>query len=187
MPNAGCKQTWRMTRSNTRPQREQGGLRWNTEHRHLAGLNGAGKSTVAKALLKDTLGIRHFVSADTIAHGLSASNSEEMAVKAAKVMLQHLHDLALLRVNFAFETTLASRTFAPWIAEIEGERISVSPVLPVAAVRRNFDRSCAKARAPGRPWSPGRDDSASLPAWSGELLSPVPPADGQLGDVRERD
>jgi predicted ABC-type ATPase len=32
-----------------------------------------------------------------------------MAFKAGKVMLQHLHDLAAERVNFAFETTLASR------------------------------------------------------------------------------
>lgn len=34
-------------------------------------------------------------------------------------MLEHLHDLAEQRANFAFETTLASRTFAPWIAKLK--------------------------------------------------------------------
>jgi hypothetical protein len=33
-------------------------------------------------------------------------------------MLERIHYLAKKRVDFAFETTLASRTFAPWIAEL---------------------------------------------------------------------
>jgi predicted ABC-type ATPase len=85
----------------------------------LAGPNGAGKSTLSEPLLAGTLGIRHYVNADTLARGLSAFNADEMAVKAGKVMLEHLHDLAEQRVNFAFETTLASRTFAPWIAKLK--------------------------------------------------------------------
>src|SRR5262245_17138570 len=85
----------------------------------LAGPNGAGKSTLAEPLLAQTLGIRHYVNADTLARGLSAFNFDEMAVKAGKIMLAHLHDLGEQRVNFAFETTLASRTFAPWIRELK--------------------------------------------------------------------
>ena len=85
----------------------------------LAGPNGAGKSTLAQSLLMDTLGIHHYVNADTLAKGLSAFNFDEMALKAGKIMLEHLHDLAEERTNFAFETTLASRTFAPWIAELK--------------------------------------------------------------------
>jgi predicted ABC-type ATPase len=84
----------------------------------LAGPNGAGKSTISESLLKGTLGIRHYVNADTLARGLSAFNFDEMAFKAGKIMLEHLHDLASERVNFAFETTLASRTFAPWITDL---------------------------------------------------------------------
>src|SRR5262249_5555791 len=42
-----------------------------------------------------------------------------MALKAGRIMLQHLHDLAAAREDFAFETTLASKTFAPWIAELK--------------------------------------------------------------------
>lgn len=84
----------------------------------MAGPNGAGKSTLSKRLLAGTLGIRPYVNADTLAKGLSAFNFDEMALKAGKVMLEHLHELAAERANFAFETTLASRTFAPWIAEL---------------------------------------------------------------------
>ncbi len=87
----------------------------------LGGPNGAGKSTISETLLGGYLGIRHYVNADTIARGLSAFNFDEMAVKAGKIMLEHLHDLAAQRANFAFETTLASRTFAPWIAELKKE------------------------------------------------------------------
>jgi predicted ABC-type ATPase len=85
----------------------------------VAGPNGAGKSTVARRLIGHTLGIRRYVNADTLARGLSEFNFDEMAIKAGKLMLEHLHDLAKDRVNFAFETTLASRTFAPWIAELK--------------------------------------------------------------------
>ena len=79
----------------------------------LAGPNGAGKSTLAESLVSDTLGIRHYVNADTLARGLSAFNFDEMAFKAGKIMLEHLRDLAADRVNLAFETTLASRTLPP--------------------------------------------------------------------------
>jgi predicted ABC-type ATPase len=85
----------------------------------LAGPNGAGKSTVSKQLIPAALEIQHYVNADTIARGLSDFQSDEMAFKAGKVMLQHLHELAEDKINFAFETTLASRTFAPWIAELK--------------------------------------------------------------------
>ena len=85
----------------------------------LAGPNGAGKSTVSRTLLAEKYGVCHYVNADTIARGLSAFHYDSMAVKAAQVMLEHLRELADDRVNFAFETTLATRSFAPWLAEIK--------------------------------------------------------------------
>jgi predicted ABC-type ATPase len=33
-------------------------------------------------------------------------------------MLTRIHELARQRVSFAFETTLASRSFAPWLVEL---------------------------------------------------------------------
>lgn len=79
----------------------------------LGGPNGAGKSTVAPALLRDRLGIRHFVNADEIAKGLSAYTPESVAVTAGKLMLTRIGDLAAARETFAFETTLATRSFGP--------------------------------------------------------------------------
>lgn len=37
---------------------------------------------------------------------------------AGRVMLARLRELAAARANFAFETTLATRSFAPWIREL---------------------------------------------------------------------
>jgi predicted ABC-type ATPase len=85
----------------------------------IGGPNGAGKSTTAPALLKGTLGVTEFVNADTIAHGLSAFQPEGAAFHAGRVMLERIHHLANERVDFAFETTLASRTFAPWIKNLK--------------------------------------------------------------------
>lgn len=77
----------------------------------LAGPNGAGKSTLAPALLRDTLRVSDFVNADVIAHGLSAYGAGDQAIAAGRIMLERLHELAARRVDFAFESTLASRTF----------------------------------------------------------------------------
>src|SRR5262245_11973321 len=84
----------------------------------LAGPNGAGKSTISENLLSGVFGVPHFVNADTIARGLSAFRSEDMAIKAGRVMLDHLKELAERQESFAFETTLASRTFAPWLKSL---------------------------------------------------------------------
>jgi predicted ABC-type ATPase len=85
----------------------------------IGGPNGAGKSTTAPALLKGTLGVTEFVNADTIAQGISAFQPESVAFHAGRVMLERIHRLAKEQVDFAFETTLASRTFASWIDELK--------------------------------------------------------------------
>jgi predicted ABC-type ATPase len=84
----------------------------------VAGPNGAGKSTVAPALLHGALAVDEFVNADVIARGVSAFDPESAAIAAGRVMLARLYELAEQRVTFAFETTLASRTFAPWLRDL---------------------------------------------------------------------
>jgi predicted ABC-type ATPase len=111
----------------------------------LAGPNGAGKSTAAPRLLKNTLGVTEFVNADAIAHGLSAFNAEGAAISAGRVMLSRLKELAQQRVSFAFENTLASRSFAPWLTALKRDGYAVHVVflwLPSAnhAVQRVTDR-----------------------------------------------
>jgi predicted ABC-type ATPase len=84
----------------------------------LAGPNGAGKSTAAPRLLKRTLRVEEFVNADVIAQGLSGFAPERAAMAAGRIMLKRLKELAAQRKSFAFETTLASRSFAPWLNEL---------------------------------------------------------------------
>ena len=88
----------------------------------IAGPNGAGKSTAAPLLIGERLGIREFVNADGIAAGLSAFAPERVALEAGRIMLRRLDSLASAGADFAFETTLATRSFAPWIARLRAER-----------------------------------------------------------------
>lgn len=84
----------------------------------LAGPNGAGKTTAAPYMLKGSLRVNEFVNSDTIAQGLSGFAPERAALTAGKIMLLRLRELARQRVSFAFETTLASRSFAPWFRSL---------------------------------------------------------------------
>lgn len=81
----------------------------------IAGPNGAGKSTVAPHLLRTALDIPHFVNADAIARGLSMLHPETVSFTAGRIMLRRMEELAVSRSDFAFETTLASRTLAYWL------------------------------------------------------------------------
>ena len=79
----------------------------------FAGPNGAGKSTHADAILA-ALGIETFVNADYIARGLSGRNTDAVNFEAGRIMLKRLRQLADAGADFAFESTLSSRTFAPF-------------------------------------------------------------------------
>src|SRR5262245_38172329 len=87
----------------------------------LAGANGAGKSTVAPRLLRGVLRVREFVNADTIASGLSGFSPESAAFQAGRLMLTRLSELSKRRANFAFESTLSARSFAPWLKGLKAK------------------------------------------------------------------
>lgn len=87
----------------------------------IAGPNGAGKSTLAPYLLRDAFGVGEFVNADTIALGLSAFSPESVTFEAGRIMLARLRDLARARASFAFETTLATRSYAAFVAALRRE------------------------------------------------------------------
>jgi predicted ABC-type ATPase len=84
----------------------------------LAGPNGSGKTTAAPRILRDRLHVSEFVNADTIARGLSEFNVESVAFEAGRIVLQRLDQIAAQRGDFAFETTLSSRTFAPFLRRL---------------------------------------------------------------------
>jgi predicted ABC-type ATPase len=81
----------------------------------LAGPNGAGKTTAAMTLLPKYLHVREFVNADEIARGLSPFNAEGVALQAGRAMLTRMQELLEKGEDFTFETTLASRSFAPFL------------------------------------------------------------------------
>lgn len=88
----------------------------------LGGPNGSGKSTAAVRLLRDELKVLEFVNADQIAQGLSAFRPEGHALEAGRVMLNQLKRLAESNECFAFESTLASRSFATWLQDLQTTR-----------------------------------------------------------------
>ncbi len=73
-------------------------------------------------MLAAFLGITDFVNADVIARGLSGFDPRAVDIQAGRVMLTRIRELAAEGRDFAFETTLASRSFAPWIAELRKEQ-----------------------------------------------------------------
>ena len=90
----------------------------------FAGPNGAGKSTHADAILAK-LGIETFVKADFFARGLSGRNTDSVAFEAGRIMLRRLHQLADAKPDFAFESTLLSRTFALFLRTLETQGYAV--------------------------------------------------------------
>jgi len=110
----------------------------------LAGPNGAGKTTAARDLLGGTLHVYDFVNADEIAKDLAGDNPERVAIEAGRIMLERLHSLTDRRSNVAFESTLASRSFAPWIRRLKESGYSFTlfyfwiptPEMAIERVRR---------------------------------------------------
>ena len=84
----------------------------------IAGPNGAGKTTLAPFLLRDELRLLEYINADPIALGLSGFDPGSVAFKAGRIMMQRLHELAEQKRDFAFETTLAARSYAGWINKL---------------------------------------------------------------------
>ena len=77
----------------------------------IAGPNGAGKTTASYTLLPEILHCVNFVNADEIARGLSPFAPETVAFQAGRIMLQRIEELLPQRVDFAIETTLATRSY----------------------------------------------------------------------------
>jgi predicted ABC-type ATPase len=91
----------------------------------FAGPNGAGKSTHADAIVA-ALGIDTFVNADYIARGLSGRNTDAVAMQAGRIMLTRLKELAAAKQDFAFESTLSSRSFAPFLRQLKTQGYQVA-------------------------------------------------------------
>lgn len=77
----------------------------------IAGCNGAGKTTASFTLLPEMLNCEEFINADEIARGLSPLNPDKAAIEAGRIMLARINKLILNQFDFAFETTLATKSY----------------------------------------------------------------------------
>lgn len=112
----------------------------------VAGPNGAGQTTIAQDLLPKRVEVANFVNADLIAQGLTPHEPERSAMQAGRVMLERIHALREAGESFAFETTLASRSFAPFLVEARERGYLVHLLFlalrsPELALTRVLDRS----------------------------------------------
>ena len=85
----------------------------------IAGCNGAGKTTASYSVLPDMLNCKEFVNADEIARGLSPFQPENVAIDAGRIMLGRIKELINQNTDFAFETTLATKSYAKLIQEAQ--------------------------------------------------------------------
>jgi len=77
----------------------------------IAGCNGAGKTTASFTILPEILDCREFVNADEIARGLSPFQPEKVSFEAGRIMLNRIDELMYSGENFAFETTLSTKSY----------------------------------------------------------------------------
>lgn len=81
----------------------------------LAGANGVGKTTFARANLATFIDKRAFLNADDIAREANPSDVESAAIEAGRAMLGRRRRLVESRQSFCVETTLATRTLLRFV------------------------------------------------------------------------
>lgn len=149
----------------------------------IAGPNGAGKTTFALEYLPVVANCRHFINADLIAAGLSPLAPERQLLAASRLFLHEIEDCILARQDFAFETTLAGRSYLKllqrlqaqgWRVELiylalpsaEMSRLRVAERVAHGGARYSCGRYCAALSA-----QPAQSFSAFLPASQPDSVS----------------
>ena len=83
----------------------------------VAGPNGSGKTTFAREFLPKYAQCSNFINADLIAMGLSPFKPAQVQLTAGKILLKQVDDMLHNRKDFAFESTLAGKTYVRLIKE----------------------------------------------------------------------
>lgn len=92
----------------------------------IAGCNGAGKTTASFTILPEILDCKEFVNADEIARGLSPFQPEKVSFEAGRIMLNRIDELLNENENFAFETTLSTRSYKNKVLEAKEKGYTVT-------------------------------------------------------------
>jgi len=94
----------------------------------IAGCNGAGKTTASFTVLPEMLDCDEFINADEIARGISPLNPEKAAIEAGRYMLSKIDKLIATNKDFAFETTLATKSYTKTIQKAKEQGYQVTLV-----------------------------------------------------------
>ncbi|MGY6521849.1 MAG: zeta toxin family protein [Mongoliitalea sp.] len=109
----------------------------------IAGCNGAGKTTASYTILPEILSCKEFVNADEIAKGISPFQPEKAGIEAGRLMLKRINKLLEAGENFAFETTLSTRSYVNFVEKAKSFNYHVtclffyldSPELAISRVK----------------------------------------------------
>ena len=94
----------------------------------ISGCNGAGKTTASFTVLPEMLNCDEFINADEIAHELSPFNPDKAAIDAGRQMLSKIDRSISNNKDFAFETTLATKSYKNTILRAKESGYSVTLV-----------------------------------------------------------
>ena len=107
----------------------------------VSGCNGAGKTTASYTILPELLDCEEFVNADEIAKGLSPFNPDSTSIQAGRLMLNRINDLIEKEEDFAFETTLSTKSYKNLVLSAKDKNYQVTLLFfwlrtPELAVKR---------------------------------------------------
>ena len=85
----------------------------------IAGSNGAGKTTFASEFLPVYANCRNFINPDLLARAYSPFDPDAGMRRAGRTVLERIAEFTAVRSDFAFETTLAGRTYVPLLRKIK--------------------------------------------------------------------
>src|SRR5215213_2015064 len=92
----------------------------------IAGANGVGKTTFARAFLQEY--DYEFLNADEIAKSLSAENPAQRKISAGKLFFQKLKKTIENRQSLLIESTLAGRYLEKFLKSPKGENYQITIV-----------------------------------------------------------
>jgi predicted ABC-type ATPase len=91
----------------------------------IAGADGVGKTTYARARIEAVSGTTEFVNIDLIAQGLSPLAPTRQQTRAARVALDMARDLITQGKSFSLETTLSGKTHLRLVALAKANGLAV--------------------------------------------------------------
>jgi predicted ABC-type ATPase len=85
----------------------------------IAGPNGAGKTTFATEFLPLYANCRNFINPDLLARAYSPFDPDAGMLRAGRTVLERIAEFTDARADFAFETTLSGRAYAPLLRRVK--------------------------------------------------------------------